>query len=49
MLGPDDQPMAGLFEQPMAGLKLVRKPQASPMAWAQKIAQKTKAPAQGLL
>ncbi|MEY3574173.1 MAG: hypothetical protein RLZZ617_771 [Bacteroidota bacterium] len=49
MLGPDDQPMAGLFEQPMAGLKLVRKPQAHTMAWAQKIARKTKAPAQGLL
>jgi len=49
MLGPDDSPNPGLFEQPMAGLRLVRKPQTTSMPWAQKNARKTKAPIQGLL
>ncbi len=49
MLGPDDSPIPCLFEQPMAGLRLVRKPQVGSMPCAQKNARKTKAPAQWLL
>jgi hypothetical protein len=49
MLGPEETPTHGLFEQPMAGLRLVRKPQATSMPWSQKNARKTKSRARGLL
>jgi len=49
MLGPEESPNQSMFDQPMAGLRLVRKPQASTMAWSQKKARKTKALGQGLL
>lgn len=49
MLGPEESPNQSMFEQPMAGLRLVRKPQRVGIPWAQKNARKTKAPVQGLL